>query len=54
MTIEKREEIIKAEPSLSITEVSKKLGAIWRGLGAKERKKYQDLAEKDKKRYREE
>lgn len=36
----KRAEVVKAHPSLKVTEVGKKLGEMWRGLSDAEKAKY--------------
>ncbi|KAJ3352135.1 FACT complex subunit [Entophlyctis luteolus] len=49
---EVRDKVRAENPSLSLTETSKKIGAMWKELSADEKKKYEDLAAKDKKRVR--
>ena len=39
------------QPDLKMTEVAKLVGAEWKGMSDKQRKKYNDLAAKDKARY---
>jgi hypothetical protein len=48
---EKRDEVKKADSSLTLTGVAKKLGELWRGLSKEEQKPYNDKAAKDKQRY---
>ena len=43
--------LTKENPDLKITEIMKLIGEKWNALNDKEKKKYQDLAEKDKGRY---
>ena len=49
---EKRSEIMKNNPDLRLAEISKELGKLWRKL--KDKSKYNNLAEKDKDRYKSE
>ena len=43
---------VKADnPGIASTEVSKKLGALWRGMSAKDKKPYEERAAEDKQRY---
>ncbi|KAI9342530.1 high mobility group box domain-containing protein, partial [Obelidium mucronatum] len=49
-----RNRIKEDEPSLSMTDISKKIGALWKEVSADEKKKYEDLAAKDKERYKRE
>jgi len=51
---EKRAAVREANPTLSVTETSKKLSEMWKGLLPDERAKYIELAEKDKQRYKHE
>uniref|UniRef100_A0A0G4G6D6 Fe2OG dioxygenase domain-containing protein n=1 Tax=Chromera velia CCMP2878 TaxID=1169474 RepID=A0A0G4G6D6_9ALVE len=55
-TADKRAEIIKKKPEMAkaITEIAKMCGEAWKKIGDKDKKKYQDLAEKDKARYEKE
>ena len=48
---DRRESLKKEEPSLSMTDSTKKMSEEWKNLDAKKRKKYDDLAAKDKERY---
>ena len=38
-------------PGTPVTELAKLMGAAWKEMGAAEKKKYEDIAAKDKKRY---
>ncbi len=48
---DRREWFKEHQPDLKMTEVAKLVGAEWQGLSDKRRKKYTDLAAKDKGRY---
>ncbi|KAJ3071133.1 FACT complex subunit, partial [Rhizoclosmatium hyalinum] len=50
----KRTQIKDEEPSLSMTDISKKIGTMWKEITAEEKKIYEDLAVKDKDRYKRE
>ncbi|ORY49873.1 high mobility group box, partial [Rhizoclosmatium globosum] len=50
----KRTQIKDEEPSLSMTDISKKIGTMWKEITAEEKKIYEDLATKDKDRYKRE
>jgi hypothetical protein len=47
----KRDEIKKKNPEMKATEITKKLGEMWKALNDKQKKKYVDDANKDKERY---
>jgi hypothetical protein len=49
-----REAIKKAHPTFKVTEVAKEGGKQWKALGATAKKKYEDLAAKDKARFEKE
>lgn len=49
---DKRAEVLKKNPGMSVTEVAKALGEQWRGLGDKS--KYEKMAVNDKARYEKE
>lgn len=51
---EKREELKRNNPSLSFTELGKKLGEMWRGASEEEKAPFAAMAEKDKERYKRE
>lgn len=51
---DKREEITKANPGLSLTNIAKILGEEWNKLSKAEQAPYEDLAAKDRLRYNEE
>jgi len=51
---DKRKEVEGANPGISFTEVTVKLGAMWKSLTEGAQKKYKDLAAKDKERYEKE
>ena len=53
-TLDARPEIIKENPQLKFTEVGHVMGERWRALSAEEKRKYEDLANDDKKRVTEE
>lgn len=46
-----REEFKKKYPDMKVAELAKAMGEAYRALDADERKQYDELAEKDKKRY---
>ena len=48
---EKRGEVKSANPSLSVTDVAKEIGVLWRNLDDDGKKKYIDMANEDKIRY---
>ncbi len=50
---DKRDEVKKENPELKSTEITKKLGELWRGLSEKKKKKYTDMAAKLKEEYEE-
>jgi structure-specific recognition protein 1 len=47
----KREEIKREQPGITIGEVGKKLGELWRAATADEKKPFDEMAERDKERY---
>lgn len=47
----KRSEITRANPGISIGDVAKQLGALWKQISASEKEKYDKLALQDKERY---
>ena len=49
-----RAKIKEADKEASVSDVAKKLGEAWRGLSDNERKRYEDMAAKDKERYQKE
>jgi len=51
---DERQRLMKDQPTLKFGDVGKQLGVLWRGINDKMKKKYQDKAAKDKKRYEEE
>ena len=51
---ENRVSITKAHGLKRASEVAKKAGELWKSLGPADKKKYEDLAAKDKIRYEEE
>ena len=53
-TIDKRPEVVKADPSLSATEIVSRLGELWRELSDEDKEEYQEKAVADKERYAEE
>jgi len=48
---ERRPELKKANPNLKITEMGSELGKIWKTFSPEEKKKYEELAARDKARY---
>ena len=48
---DKRKEIVNANPGMSIGDVAKQLGALWKEISTSEKEKYEKLAQKDKDRY---
>jgi len=48
---DKREEVMKANPDLKVTELSKRVGEMWGKISDKEKEKYNELNRKDKERY---
>lgn len=48
---DKRESVKKSNPDLSATEMTKKLGEMWRSLSDEKKKKYEEMSKKDKVRY---
>jgi hypothetical protein len=53
-TAEHREEIKKNKPDLKQKEIFKELGELWKNLSDSKKKKYEDMAAKDKERYEKE
>ena len=51
---DQRDRIKNKYPNMSTTELTSKLGSLWRSLSEKDRKPYNDMALKDKVRYQEE
>jgi len=51
---DQREKVKKSNPNMSATEITTKLGELWKALSEKDKKKYTDLAAKDKARYEQE
>jgi len=50
-TMEKRSEVKAANPTASMTDVTKKMAETWNALSAEDKKHYQDLAAADKLRF---
>ena len=50
----KRDEIKKKNPNMKATEITSKLGEMWKTLNDKQKQKYIDEANKEKERYQEE
>lgn len=50
-TFECRPQIMKEQPGIKFTELGTAMGERWRALTPDEKKKYEDLAEEDKKRF---
>eukprot|EP00914_Ancora_sagittata_P019481 GHVO01038937.1.p1 GENE.GHVO01038937.1~~GHVO01038937.1.p1 ORF type:complete len:156 (+),score=23.09 GHVO01038937.1:173-640(+) len=49
--MEARKDLVKKNPSMSVAEVGKKVGELWRAKSIKDRESYIQLAARDKKRY---
>ena len=49
-----RDKVKEENPNLKSNELSKIMGQMWRDMDSSDKKKYEDLAEKDKERYKEE
>ncbi|KAL9182192.1 hypothetical protein ACHAXT_012844 [Thalassiosira profunda] len=50
-TLDVRPEIVRKHPHLKFTDVGRVMGERWRALSADEKRKYEDLANADKKRF---
>jgi len=53
-TAEHRDEIKKNKPDLKQKEIFKELGELWKNLSDSKKKKYEEMAAKDKERYEKE
>lgn len=53
-TLDERPKIVKETPEMKFTEMGHVMGQRWRALTPEEKKKYEDLANNDKKRFNEE
>mmetsp|Transcript_4423 Transcript_4423/g.9569 ORF Transcript_4423/g.9569 Transcript_4423/m.9569 type:complete len:373 (-) Transcript_4423:201-1319(-) len=53
-TLDERPKIVKETPDMKFTEMGHVMGERWRALSAEDKKKYEDLANDDKKRFNEE
>ncbi len=51
---DKRDQIKKANPTMKATEITSKMGEMWKELSDKKKAVYKEMAEEDKKRYAEE
>ena len=51
---ERRKTLKEEQPSVSITDASKIIGAEWKKLNEEERRHYEESAQKDRERYRKE
>ena len=51
---EYRDKIKKANPDMTTTQITSKLGEMWKGLSDKEKKRFEELSKKDKARYEKE
>jgi hypothetical protein len=51
---DKREDVKKAHPEWGVADIGKELGALWKKVTDKEKKKYEEQAAKDKERYEKE
>ncbi|GIL65240.1 hypothetical protein Vafri_19053 [Volvox africanus] len=49
-----RESVKKENPGLSVTEIGKRLGELWKEVSEEDKKKYLKQAEEDKERYNKE
>ena len=52
--LEKRSIITKQNPTLTVCDVSNVLGNMWKNMSEDEKRKYVDMADKDKLRYQRE
>ena len=50
-TKERRSAVVAENPGLSLTEVTKELGARWKAIGAEEKSVFEAKAKEDKERY---
>ena len=50
-TKERRSAVVAEKPGLSLTEVTKELGARWKAIGAEEKSVFEAKAKEDKERY---
>lgn len=48
---DKRPEVVKKNPKMSVTEIAAELGKLWKKASASDKKKYEAQHEKDKERY---
>ena len=48
---DQRKKLENNTPKLSATDITKKLGELWKAVSEKEKKKYEELSKKDKERY---
>lgn len=51
---EQRDKIKKSNPNMSATEITTKLGELWKALPEKDKKKFEEASKKDKARYEKE
>lgn len=51
---EKRDDVKKANPKMSATEITSRLGEMWKSVSEKERKRFEEASAKDKVRYEKE
>jgi hypothetical protein len=51
---DQRDKVKKANPEMSATEITTKLGALWKALSEKDKKKYEESSKKDRARYEKE
>ena len=52
--LEKRPIIIKMYPTITVSDASQMLGNMWKNMSENEKRKYVDMADKDKLRYQRE
>jgi hypothetical protein len=48
---DKRAEVKEAHPDWGVAEIGKEMGALWKKISDKDKKKYEGEAAKDKERY---
>ncbi len=53
-TTDKREEVKKNHPGIAFTDIAREISKLWAALSEANKKKYNDLAKKDKERYEKE
>jgi len=51
---EERPKVREANPDFKVTDISKELGERWRAMSTEQKERFQELADKDKQRYKDE